>query len=144
MTLPGRLATSGDGGGGGDGSERPSMFASFAVPQYGCLWLSGWCWTATHQLSVFLGASLVSGLTDSAVAVQLVGTFFFLPMFLGGIMAGVISDRFDRRRTMMRQLTFLTPLALVIGFVTSSGHLRVWMVYVFMLAVGVGGVIDMT
>ena len=127
-----------------DGGPHLGMFASFSVPQYGLLWVSGWCWTATRQLSVFLGATLVSRLTKSALAVQLVGTFFFLPMFLGGIIAGVISDRFDRRRTMMRQLILLTPLALVIGAVTSSGHLRVWMVYLFMLAVGVGGVIDMT
>ena len=120
------------------------MFASFSVPQYRLLWCSGWCWTATRQLSVFLGAYLVNELTDSPLRVQLVGTSFFLPMFLGGILAGVVSDRFDRRRTMLRQLVLLSPLAVLMGVVTTTGHLQVWMVYLLMLAVGVGGVIDMT
>ena len=51
---------------------------------------------------MFLGAYLVNELTRSPLRVQLVGTMFYLPMFLGGIVAGVVSDRFDRRRTMMR------------------------------------------
>lgn len=120
------------------------VFACFSVPSYPILWFSGWCWTATRQLSVFLGAFLVNELTGSPLAVQLVGTMFFLPMFLGGIVAGVISDRFDRRRTMMRQLVTLTPLALAMAAVTASDHLEVWMIYALMLCVGIGGVIDMT
>jgi MFS family permease len=120
------------------------MFASFAMPSYRTLWLSGWCWTATRQLSVFLGAYLTDDLTGSPLQVQLVGTFFFLPMFVGGILAGVVSDRFDRRRTMLRQLVVLAPLAVAMGLVSGGGRLEVWMVYLFMLAVGIGGVIDMT
>lgn len=123
---------------------RRGAFACFAVPSYSTLWLSGWCWTATRQLSVFLGAFLVNEMTGSPLQVQLVGTMFFLPMFLGGIVAGVVSDRFDRRRTMMRQLLALTPITVGMAAVTRSGHLAVWMVYVLMLCVGVGGVLDMT
>lgn len=126
------------------GATRQGMFASFSVPGYTMLWLSGWCWTSTRQLSVFLGAYLVNEITHSPLKVQLVGTSFFLPMFLGGIVAGVVSDRFDRRRTMLRQLFVLTPLAALVGLVSLSGHLQVWMIYAFMLAVGVGGVLDMT
>lgn len=124
--------------------ERRGAFACFSVPSYPTLWLSGWCWTATRQLSVFLGAFLVNELTGSPLRVQLVGTMFFLPMFLGGIVAGVVSDRFDRRRTMMRQLVALTPITVAMAAVSRSGHLAVWMVYALMLCVGVGGVLDMT
>jgi predicted MFS family arabinose efflux permease len=125
-------------------ARRSGVFACFSVDSYPTLWLSGWCWTATRQLSVFLGAYLVNELTGSPLAVQLVGTMFFLPMFVGGILAGVVSDRFDRRRTMMRQLTALTPLTLAVAAVTRTGHLSVWMIYALMLCVGIGGVIDMT
>ncbi|MEZ5407735.1 MAG: MFS transporter [Acidimicrobiales bacterium] len=125
-------------------APRRGAFACFSVPSYPTLWLSGWCWTATRQLSVFLGAFLVNELTGSPLRVQLVGTMFFLPMFLGGIVAGVVSDRFDRRRTMMRQLLALTPVTVGMAAVTRSGHLAVWMVYALMLCVGVGGVLDMT
>lgn len=128
----------------GTAAERRGAFACFSVPSYPTLWLSGWCWTATRQLSVFLGAFLVNELTGSPLRVQLVGTMFFLPMFLGGIVAGVVSDRFDRRRTMMRQLLALTPITVGMAAVSRSGHLAVWMVYALMLCVGVGGVLDMT
>lgn len=128
----------------GTATERRGAFACFSVPSYPTLWLSGWCWTATRQLSVFLGAFLVNELTGSPLRVQLVGTMFFLPMFLGGIVAGVVSDRFDRRRTMMRQLIALTPITVAMAAVSRSGHLAVWMVYGLMLCVGVGGVLDMT
>ncbi len=125
-------------------TRRRGAFACFSVPSYPTLWLSGWCWTATRQLSVFLGAFLVNELTGSPLRVQLVGTMFFLPMFLGGIVAGVVSDRFDRRRTMMRQLLALTPITVGMAAVSWSGHLTAWMVYALMLCVGVGGVLDMT
>lgn len=125
-------------------AAKPGMFACFRVPSYPTLWLSGWCWTATRQLSVFLGAYLVNELTRSPLRVQLVGTMFYLPMFLGGIIAGVVSDRFDRARTMMRQLVALTPITVGMAFVSRTGHLSYWMVYGLMLLVGVGGVLDMT
>jgi MFS family permease len=65
-------------------------------------------------------------------------------MFIVGAVGGVISDRFDRRRTILRQLLILIPIALGMAALVLSGQLRVWMVYPFMLAMGLGGVIDMT
>jgi MFS family permease len=76
--------------------------------------------------------------------VQLVGTSFFLPMFVGGLAAGVISDRFDRRRTVVRQLVALIPCAAVISVLVATDLVHVWMLYVFAIAVGIGQVVDMT
>ncbi len=120
------------------------MFAALRVPDYPKLWMSGWLWAFTRWMSVFLASYLINRITGAPLLVQLAGAAFFAPMFFGGIIGGVISDRFDRRGTIMKQLALLVPVALLMGVVVLSGRVQVWMVYVFMLAVGVGGVLDMT
>lgn len=125
-------------------SPRGGTFAALGVESFGLLWASGWCWNATRWMSVFLCSFLVNELTGSPLLVQLVGAAFFAPMFLGGAVAGVVADRFDRRRTMIRQLIVLIPIALLMGMLVTSGNFAAWIVYPFMIAVGVGGVVDMT
>lgn len=114
------------------------------MPYYTRLWASGWLWNLTRWMGVFLCSYLVNQLTHSPLLVQLVGAAFFAPMFFAGAAGGVISDRFDRRRTILNQLAILIPIAAAMSVVVLSGAVRVWMVYPFMLAVGLGGVIDMT
>lgn len=108
------------------------------------MWLSGWLWNMTRWMAVFLCSYLINDLTGSPFLVQLAGTAFFAPMFFGGVVGGVISDRFDRRRTILHQLAVLTPVAALMGWLVISGAVRVWMIYPFMLAIGAGGVLDMT
>lgn len=115
-----------------------------SVPSFGRLWGVGALWNLTRWMTIFVGSYLVNQLTDSPLLVQLVGTSMFLPMFVGGLAAGAISDRFDRRRTVMRQLAALTPLALLMATLVRTGAIRFWMVYIFAIAVGVGQVVDMT
>ena len=123
---------------------RTGIFAAFATPAYGRLWLSGGVWNATRWMSIFLGSYLVDQFTGSPFLVQLVGAAFFAPMFLGGVFAGAIADRFDRRRTILRQLLVLIPVAVLMGVLVLGDRAAAWMVYPFMVAVGIGGVVDMT
>lgn len=120
------------------------MFAALRVPGYARLWTSGWLWNLTRWMSVFLCSYVVNQRTGSPLLVQLVGAAFFAPMFFGGILGGVISDRFDRRGTIMRQLLLLSPIALLMSTLVFTDKLHVWMVYPFVLAIGIGGVLDMT
>jgi len=88
-------------------------FAAFSVRAYPKVFTSGALWNLARWMALFSGAYLVRELTDSPLQVQLVGTASFLPMFLGGIAAGAVADRSDRRRTVVRQLALLVPLAAV-------------------------------
>ena len=76
--------------------------------------------------------------------VQLAGTVLYAPLLLGGVLGGVISDRFDRLVTVRVQLLALIPLTVVIGVLVNSDRLEVWMLYVYMFLVGIGWVTDMT
>ena len=119
-------------------------FAALRVADYPRLWLSGWLWNVTRWIAVFLCSYLINQLTGSPLLVQLVGAAFYTPILFGSILGGVVSDRFDRRRTLLVQLGGLAPIAAAMGAVALAGDLRAWMVYPFMLAVGAGWVVDMT
>jgi MFS family permease len=127
-----------------DGPVPSGPLAALSVRYFGRMWASGGLWNITRWMTIFLGSYLVNQLTGSPLAVQLAGTCFFLPMFVGGMVAGAVSDRFDRRRTILRQLIGLAPLAALMALAVGTGAVRVWMLYVFAVAVGLGQVVDMT
>jgi MFS family permease len=123
---------------------RGGTFAAMAVPYYPRLWAAGLLWNLTRWMSIFLCAYLVNELTHSPFQVQLAGAAFFAPMFVGGALAGVISDRFDRRQTALVLLMLLLPVTLGMAALNLSGAVQAWMTYPFMLIVGIGMVVDMT
>jgi len=118
--------------------------SSLSVKYYPRVFISGWLWNVTRWMGVFLGSFLVNAETGSPLAVQLVGAAFFIPMFLGGLLAGAVSDRFDRRRTLLRNLAVLVPTTMLMAFAVGQSAVELWMIYLFMAIVGVGGVLDMT
>jgi MFS family permease len=98
----------------------------------------------TRWMAIFLGAYLVNELTHSTILVQLVGACLFAPMFLGGVLAGAIADRLDRKRTLLTLIAVLLAASVVMAVVTLSDRLETWMIYPFTLAVGAGLLADMT
>jgi MFS family permease len=125
-------------------ARRGSTFAAFEVPLFARLWSIGLLWNLTRWMCVFLCSYFVSQETDSPFLVQIVGASFFAPMFLTGALGGVISDRLDRRRTMLYLTLVLVPASAAIATVALAGGLEVWMVYPFILAIGATMVVDMT
>jgi MFS family permease len=120
------------------------MLAAMSIPQYPRLWAVGMLLNLTRWMGIFLGAYLVNDLTHSTILVQLVGACLFAPMFLGGVLAGAIADRLDRKRTLMALIVVLTLASIAMAVVTLSGALKTWMVYPFTVAVGAGLLADMT
>ena len=106
--------------------------------------MCGLLWHLCRWGVAFLGTYLVNDMTDSPRLVQLAGTVLYSPLLIGGLVGGVISDRYDRRRTVQVQLLTLIPVTLLVGALVRSDNVEVWMVYVFMFAVGIGWVTDMT
>src|SRR5262245_33993420 len=121
----------------GEGLARPrtGTFAAMSVPYYPRLWTTGLLWNLTRWMAIFLCTYLVNHLTHSPFYVQLVGSAFFAPMFFGGALAGVISDRLDRRRTILIVLSVLMPLSAAMGVLIVTDVIETWMVYPFMLCI---------
>jgi MFS family permease len=124
---------------------RRSAFAAFSVPHYSRLWVTGLLWNLARWMSMFLCSYLVNQLTHSPFMVQMVGSCFFAPMFLAGAAGGIVSDRLDRRRTLIGAVgLLLLPVSIAMAAVNLGDLVRVWMVYPFMLCIGVGMVVEMT
>jgi MFS family permease len=81
-------------------------------------------------------AWLVLRLTHSGVALGLTLALQFAPTLLAGAWGGVIADRVDKRKLLIGTAAASGALALVLGAVTATGVVEVWMVYA--LAVGLG------
>jgi MFS family permease len=95
-------------------------------------------------MAFFLSSYLVNKLTGAPLLVQLTGAAFYAPILFGGALGGVISDRFDRRRSLMAQQALLIPVAAIMALLTFTGHLQFWMIYPFMILVGLGWMVDLT
>jgi len=108
------------------------------------VWASGLIWNICRWGVAFVGTYLINDMTGSPRLVQLAGTMLYAPLLLGGVIGGVISDRFDRLNTVRAQMALLVPLSIAIALLVRADRIEVWMLYVFMFIVGLGWVSDMT
>ncbi|MFT7600024.1 MAG: putative MFS family arabinose efflux permease [Acidimicrobiales bacterium] len=118
--------------------------SALAVAGYRLILASGWFWQMARWGVSFVGAFLANDLTGSARLVQLTGVAIWAPLLFGGVIGGVVSDRFDRRLTLIVQFLVVIPLAIGLGLLSMADRLQLWMVYPFMVTIGISWVIDMT
>lgn len=102
---------------------------------------------------IFLGAQLISvtgtwmqwvaqswlvlRLTGSGTSVGIVTALSFLPMLIGGAWSGIVADRYDKRRILIITQASAAVLALLLGALTATGLVELWMIYALSLANGV-------
>lgn len=119
-------------------------FESLRAPHFPKVYATGWIWSVARWGLGFLGAFVANDLTGSPRLVQLTGTTMWGPLLLAGVVGGAVSDRFDRRRTVLVQMAVLIPLTTLMGFLALGDRLAVWMIYPFMVVIGLGWIVDMT
>ena len=94
--------------------------------------------------SLFATSYLITQIADAPVLNQVAGALFFAPMLLGGLFAGVLSDRFERKRLVLSVQLVLIPVEFLMFAVVQSGRVEVWMTFPFMFLVGIGGLVNIT
>jgi MFS family permease len=115
-----------------------------AVPGYRPLCASSWLWHTTRWGGLFSTSYLLTQIANSPLLNQVAGALIFAPMLVGGFLAGMVSDRFDRRRLLLATQLTLIPISLLMFVLVQSGQVRVWMTFPFMFAVGIGALLNMT
>ncbi len=85
---------------------------------------------------------LVLTLTNSPAAVGLTTAFQFLPTLLFGLHAGVLADRFPKRRILQTTQTLMAVIAAVLAVLTLTGAVQTWHVYLMAAALGVVAAVD--
>jgi MFS family permease len=86
---------------------------------------------------------LVLRLTDAPLPLGVTLAFQFAPMLALGAWAGLVADRLDKRRLLLATQTAMAVLALVLGLLTATGAVRLWMVYTLALLLGIATAFDM-
>jgi MFS family permease len=85
----------------------------------------------------------VLDLTGSPAALGIVTVLQFLPIMLLSLVAGVIVDRFPKRQ-MVWVIQFIATLqAAVLAFLTLSGQIQLWEIYVLAVVLGIVSAFDM-
>jgi MFS family permease len=85
---------------------------------------------------------LVLRLTGSGVALGVVTALSFAPILLFGAWAGVLADRFDKRRILLWTQTAFAILALALWALVAGDSVELWMVYALSLLQGVVTAVD--
>jgi predicted MFS family arabinose efflux permease len=101
-------------------------------------------WHVTRWYGLFLGTYLVTHLGGRPIDNQLAGVALFAPMLLGAYVASRTRDGVDPRQLVLITELALLPLSAVMIMLVSAGAVQIWMVYLFELAYGFGGMVNMT
>src|SRR5262245_15826692 len=98
---------------------------------FGLFWASLLFSAIGSQISTIAVAWQVYEITNSPFQLGLTGLFRALPTMILSIPGGVLADRMDRRRLLIITQSLAAVLALILGFLTSTGPVRVWHIYAF-------------
>ena len=85
---------------------------------------------------------LVLEITGSVALVGLTIALQFLPTLVLGAFAGVVADRFPKRAVMITCQAIGVVFSIGLTIVALSGDAQLWLVYTFVLAIGVAQVFD--
>ena len=86
---------------------------------------------------------LVLRITDAPLPLGITLALQFAPMLAFVAWAGLVADRVDKRRLLLATQTAMAVLALVLGTLTATGSVQLWMVYALALLLGVATAFDM-
>lgn len=124
------------------GSSKSSMFSSLKSRNYR-LFFAGQVVSNTGTWMQRIAQDwLVLSLTGSSTAVGVTTALQFLPMLLFGLYGGVLVDRLPKRPTLLVTQSAMAVTGLALAFLTLSGHVQVWHVYLAAFAVGLATVVD--
>lgn len=85
---------------------------------------------------------LVLHLGGGGVALGLTMALQFVPTLAFGLWAGVLADRFPKRRVLLAVQAFMGACAVLLAVLTATGAIRLWMVFVLSGLLGVATVFD--
>ena len=118
------------------------MFSSLRIRNYRLYFIGQGLSHGGNWMQIVALSWLVLQLTGSGVALGTVLAFRFAPMLFGGPFAGIIVDRFDKRRILYFTQSLFASLALILGLMVYTGTIRIWMLFVFAVVYGLVDVID--
>ena len=107
-----------------------STFRALRHRNYRLMWLGQAGHSASLWMEQVVRPVLVYQLTESALMVSLVVFMRMIPVLLFGIIAGVVADRYDKRRILMTAQVITMSMHFTLAALVLSGAVEVWHVFV--------------
>lgn len=107
------------------------------------VWTGSMLWYSARWMDLFVLQWQVLIMTDSAFQVSLVGFYRMAPMFLLGLFAGLLADRFDRKVVLLAAQLWNAAASATIAYLLISGQLRLWHLAVLVTALGFSWALDL-
>jgi predicted MFS family arabinose efflux permease len=117
--------------------------ALLGVPRYPFVLLAGLLFDFARIGLAFLGPYYMNGATHSPRLVQLVGAASWAFLIFGPCF-GVVSDRLDRRRTVLMVLAVESLAAVLVGLLLVNSLMQPWFMFVYMAQSSMCSVLDTT
>src|SRR3989441_330094 len=122
--------------------QRQRTFRAFENRGYLRLWLANCLLYTSRWMQMTLLAWLILDLTDSPFLVALVGFFSSAPMFLLGLVGGILADRVHRQRLLSISQGTNVMSSLLLMLLLSTGVVQVWHAYLAILITGACWALD--
>ncbi len=122
-----------------------SIWGPLAIPAFKRLWIANIVsniggWMQTAGAGWIMTDIAPSG--DKALFVAAMGVATTCPVFLFGFPAGVLADRFDRRRYILACQAWMMLAALALAVLAFIGRLDHWSLLGLMFCVGIGNAVN--
>jgi MFS family permease len=114
-----------DDGRGGGGSAAASLLGD---PAFLRVWLTGAAAGVLRWLELLAISVYVLEVTGSPFLVALMTFLRMAPMFLCGIPAGALADRYDRKRLLLIGLLALAGAAAALTLLAAQGRIALWQI----------------
>lgn len=106
-----------------------------------------WCGQAISLIGTWMQRTaqlwLVYSITNSAFLIGLLGVFQFAPMLLFSLFAGVIVDRYPKKKILLATQTVLMIQAFIMTILVWTGTVKYWHILVLALIMGIANTFDM-
>ncbi|HEX2386874.1 MAG TPA: MFS transporter, partial [Candidatus Binatia bacterium] len=118
----------------GDQVVRP--WASLLIRDFSLVWSSSVLAAICVQIRNVTNLYQVYHLSGSSLQLGLAGFFQALPHIVMGLFAGMLADAFDRKKVILATHVFHLGPSIALGYLTMTGAIQVWHIYVFSILSG--------
>ncbi len=111
-------------------------FAAFRYADFRRFELARVLFVMSWQMQGVAVAWQVYALTQSPLALGMIGLVQFIPAVVFILMTGHVADRFDRKKVVATCMAVLAALAALMALLTQTGHITVTQIYMLIFLIG--------
>lgn len=116
---------------------------AFSTQGFWRVWTGSMLWYSARWMDLFVLQWQVLVMTDSAFQVSLIGFYRMAPMFVFGLLTGLLADRFDRKNVLLAAQLWNAVVSAAIAVLILSGRLSPWHLAVLVTALGFSWALDL-